>query len=74
MIFKYGKRQQRGSTRESLETSVYMSEYEFQKEFNSKKMKFYCYDTRCNQILFITSRSCEYDWYFIEVRSDENER
>lgn len=63
-FLKYGKRKHRGGLQESLETTCFISEREFQQCLSS--YDYYCFDDRCNQILFINTDE-EFTWLFIEI-------
>lgn len=67
MIVLYGKREQRGGLNDSLKTSKYIDEFEFNKLV--KKYDYYAFDERCNQVMFIAKdMSTKYIWLFIEIR------
>lgn len=71
-LFKFGKREHRGSLNESLTTSIQINEEEFKELLNNRdnKYKYYCFDNRCNQILFCGKHELEYMWLFIQITND----
>lgn len=63
---KYGKRKHSGGLQDSLNTSEYINENEFNELV--KEYDYYAYDERCNQVLFIAKdMKREYIWLFIEI-------
>lgn len=66
---KFGTREHHGGLKESLETTIYITEEEFR--LKSRNYNYYGYDTRCNQILFIEKPLEKYIkeplWLFIEL-------
>ena len=69
MYIKYGKREHRGSLEDSLKTKKTISEKTFQKLL--KNYNYYCYDSRCNQILFINTK-LQYTWLYMEIINETN--
>ena len=69
MKVSYGKREHREGLQESLETSVRISEREFEKLLRDKDndYSYYCFDNRCNQILFLGKYELKYMWLFIQL-------
>lgn len=68
-LFKFGKRKHRGGLDESLATSVQITEEEFKELLNNKDndYTYYCFDNRCNQILFCGKYELEYMWLYIQL-------
>ena len=71
-LFEFGKREHRGSLQESLNTSVQITEQEFRDLLYDKNndYKYYCYDNRCNQILFLGKYDLKYLWLYIQLTND----
>ena len=67
MEISYGQRKDRGSLEESLKTSRNISKSMF--AWLLDKYIFYGYDSRCNQILWITKNN-DYRWLFIQLKGD----
>lgn len=66
----YGKREQRGGLQESLDTSLLITEEEFKellKDYDNNGYDYYCYDERCNQILFLGDYRLKYQWLYIQL-------
>ena len=68
-MITFGKRKQRSILQESLNTSVRIAESDFRELLLDKnnKYKFYSFDKRCNQILFIGNPELEYMWLYIQI-------
>lgn len=70
---KYGYREHRELLTESLKTKVYCTEEEFRKM--AQKYRYYAYDKRCKQIVFIIDNMQQYytepTWLFIELEEKE---
>ena len=71
-MITYGKREHRGGLKESLSTSVQITELEFKELLNNKDndYQYYCFDNRCNQILFCGKYDLDYMWLFIQLNND----
>ena len=71
-LFEFGKREHRGGLDESLATSVQITEQEFKELLNDKNndYQYYCYDSRCKQILFCGKYGLKYMWLFIQLTND----
>jgi len=71
MKVSYGKRIHCGELQESLKTSIKISEYEFKQllEEPDNEYKYYCFDHRCNQILFLGKHELKYMWLFIQIET-----
>jgi hypothetical protein len=71
-LFEFGKREHRGGLEESLKTSVEITEQEFKELLNNpdNDYKYYCFDNRCNQILFCGKYELDYMWLFIQLTND----
>ena len=69
MNITYGKRKHRGSLEESLKTKKEISEDEFEKLL--PEYKYYAFDKRVNQILFIHKNIQKtfdrYTWLYIQI-------
>lgn len=70
---KFGYRHHRSSLQESLQTKQYISINDFTKR--SKNYRFYGYDSRCRQLMFIRNEMEHYYteplWLFIELEGGE---
>ena len=72
MIAKYGTREHRGALKDSLETAVYISFYDFIKRL--KDYKFYSFDERVNQVMFLIKDFTNVKkpaWLFIEITEEK---
>lgn len=65
VFLKYGYRQHKSTLEESLKTSVAISSRSFDNHLQSGRFRFYCYDERCNQILWLSDDTEM--WLFIEL-------
>lgn len=65
----YGKREHRGGLNESLETAIEISEEEFKELLEDKNngYEYYCYDDRCNQIIFLGNYELDYMFLYIQI-------
>ena len=72
-MITFGKRDHRGGLKESLETSVEITEQEFKKLLNDKDndYHYYCFDDRCNQIIFIGKPELDYMFLYIQLKNKE---
>ena len=70
---KFGYRDHRSTLQESLQTKQYISINDFTKR--SKNYRFYAYDNRCKQLMFIRDEMehhyTEPTWLFIELEREE---
>jgi hypothetical protein len=68
-MITFGKRKQRSTLQESLNTLVKITENDFRELLldKSNNYKFYSFDKRCNQILFIGNPELEYMWLYIQI-------
>lgn len=66
---KFGKREHRGGLKESLTTSVEITESEFKNLLNDKDngYTYYCFDERCNQIIFLGKYELRYMFLYIQL-------
>lgn len=66
---KFGKREHRGGLKESLTTSVEITESEFKNLLNDKAngYTYYCFDERCNQIIFLGKYELRYMFLYIQL-------
>lgn len=62
---KYGYRQHRSTLVESLKTSVAISSRSFDNMLQSGRFSFYCFDDRCNQLLWLSDDTEM--WLFVQV-------
>lgn len=69
---KFGKRKHRGALQDSLDTSVEIYEEEFKNLIRDKNngYNYYCFDNRCNQILFLGKYELDYMWLYIQLPKD----
>lgn len=69
MKVSYFKREHRGGLEESLKTSVEITEQEFKELLKDRNngYEYYCFDSRCNQIIFLGKYELEYMFLFIQI-------
>ena len=64
-IVRYGYRQHKGGLEESLRTKVYIRQEQFNTMLSSGKFHVYGFDSRCNQLLWLSSTT--QTWLFVEI-------
>ena len=72
MKVSYFKREHRGGLEESLKTSVEITEQEFKNllEDRNNDYKYYCFDERCQQIIFLGKYELQYMFLFIQIENE----
>ena len=72
-MITFGKREHRGGLKESLETSVEITAQEFNELLKNKAndYSYYCFDDRCNQIVFLGKYSLKYMFLYIQLENKE---
>ena len=72
MKVSYFKREHRGGLEESLKTSVEITEQEFKELLKKKEndYQYYCFDKRCQQIIFLGKYELKYMFLVIQIENE----
>lgn len=72
MKVSYFKREHRGGLEESLKTSVEITEQEFKELLKNKEndYQYYCFDKRCQQIIFLGKYGLKYMFLVIQIENE----
>lgn len=72
----YGKREHRGGLQDSLDTAVEITKEEFENLLKDKSNNYtyYCFDERCNQVIFLGNYELKYMFLYIHLTTEDKDK